>query len=219
MRLAEALPLEPGCIGAFGVKRHLINVKPECCGGNLAEGHVCALAHFGPHAAHIGALNCARAVEFHPGRAAFRRAQAKAHILEAAGHTYAVRNPPTAALRRLKGGQRAIERRARRRCGRVPCAVALHPARLMCGALQHLHGRAAGGQRAARGQRRAVAPKVAHPQLHRVHTQRGGEFVHLHFACEMGLRPAKAAESARWRVVGINGARSHIHIGNRIGAQ
>ena len=84
------------------MKSHLVHVKPQRCGGNLAEGHVCALSHLGPHAAHVGALDCSRAMQFHPRRTAFGKAQAEAHVLEAASNADTVRDASRAALRCFK---------------------------------------------------------------------------------------------------------------------
>ncbi len=87
------------------------------------------------------------------------------------------------------------------------------------GLLQHFQRGAAGGNGAACGQDGAVPERVAPADLHRVHAQGRGEFVHLAFRGEMGLGRAEAAERAAGTVVGVDRTRVHPGVGDLVGAQ
>jgi len=82
--------------------------------------------------------------------------------------------------------------------------------------LNHIHHRATGGNRCVVHGDAAVAQGIFQAQLHWIHAQCLGQFVHLRLGHKQALRRTKATEGAAGYIVGDDGTRINGHVGNDI---
>ena len=85
-------------------------------------------------------------------------------------------------------------------------------------AVEHLGQGHALWHRRLGDEHRAVAQRVAAPDLHRVHSQGLGQAVHLTFGGKGRLRPAEAPKGAAGHGVGVDGVGIDVGVGDLVGA-